>query len=299
MFAIVAAALLAAIESLADAGHWKRARAKAEEARLAESNDARALWLASRVKLAFSELDEAAKLAERAAALDPKNAGYQLQIAEVWGTVAHRAPVWRQLGPGRRCKKAMDAAFALDPRHVENLFILMQYYQRAPGFMGGDKKRAAEIPARIREVDAARGWMAEAKLAEIRKDAAGQESALRRAVEANVRHYGARIELAAHLLRRGDAKSAAEQARTAAGIHPDRVEAYQILARALDPGPALEAVLAEAAVRVPDDLSPFYEAARRVSARRQAWIERYLSQPPEPTAPSHGDARKLLKHAGS
>jgi tetratricopeptide (TPR) repeat protein len=288
--ALVAAALL-----LADGGHWKRARAVVDKLPIAESKDARVAFVASRVKLAYSDLEGASKLAERAAELDPNNADYRHQLAEVFGTIAHRAPVWRQLGPGRRCKKEMDAAFALDPRHVENLFILMQYYQQAPGFMGGDKKRAAAMPEEIRRIDPARGWMAEAKLAELRKDTAAVARSLDKAVEANPRHYGARIELARHRLAAGGWDDVDRHARAARDIHPDRIEAHQLLAQAAARIGGLDAVLAEAEKLVPDDLSPLYYAAKSVGKgpRASAWIARYLQHEPEPTAPTHAEARKL------
>ena len=293
-------ALLLAALALADAGHWKRAQAAVGQLPHVASKDARVAWLASRVKLAFGDLDEAAKLGERAAAIDPSNAEYRYHLAEVFGTIAHRAPIWRQLGPGRRCKREMDAAFALDPKHVENLFILMLYYQQAPGFMGGDKKRAATMPETIRRIDPARGWMAEAKLAAFRKDETAVEAALQRAVESSPRHYAARVELARHHLARGNWRLVDQHARAARDIQLDRIEAHQLLAQSAARIGGLDEILATAEKSIPDDLSPLYFAAASLGKGERAvsLLTRYLQHQPEPTAPTHADARKLLNQYG-
>ncbi len=290
------AADFAEVEALADGGHWKRAKALLESRRAPK--DARWLWLASRVKLAFSELDDAVKLGEKAAALDPRQAEYQYHLAEVHGTIAYRAPIWKQLGPGRRCKKAMDAAYALDPAHVENLFILMQYYQRAPGFLGGDKARAVSLANEIGKIDPARGWLARATLAALSKDAAAREHAIRKAVNTNPGHFRARLEMAALLRGRGAWIEVREHARAAAAIHPGRVEPHGLLAATAVHLGGLDEALSEAAKAVPDDASPLLSAAGELAAQgkdARPLVERYLAQTPEAGAPSHDDARKLLE----
>lgn len=275
-------------EALANAGHWKRARAALGSAMKTPPADARALWMVSRVQLAFGDKDDAAKTGERAAALDPKNAEYQYHLAEVYGTIAHEAPIWRQLGPGRKCKQAMDAAQRLDPSHVENLFILMQYYRRAPGFMGGDRKRAYALAETIRQIHPARGWMAFAVLAELDKDTAGQRAALDDAVKANPSHYGARIALATFLQAQKDWAGVRRQAEEAIRIHPDRGAAHRLRAVAAVHLGGLDAVLADAERSVPDDPSPYLAAAKELGGKSEQvrkLLERYRTQEPEAIFP--------------
>jgi hypothetical protein len=77
------------------------------------------------------------------------------------------------------------------------------------------------------------------------------------------------------------------------------VDAYAILAdvhAAQAHWNDLDAVLANAAREVPDDLAPFYRAASRLIAsgrdlpRAQSYLRTYLSQPPEGNQPSAADA---------
>lgn len=275
-------------EALAKAGHWKRARTALGPSMKAPPEEARTLWLVSRVQLAFGEKDAAVKTGERAAALDPRNSEYQYHLAEVYGTIAHEAPIWRQLGPGRKCKQAMDAAYRLDPAHVENLFILMQYYRRAPGFMGGDRKRANALAETIRQLDPARGWMAAAVLAGLDKDVAGQRSALEKAVEVNPQHYAARIELATFLRSQRDWAGMARHAEEAIRIHPDRGAAHRLRAVAAVHVGGLDEVLTEAERKAPDDLSPYLAAANELDGRSEQarkLLERYRAQEPEAIFP--------------
>lgn len=285
---VMAAVPLNEVQQLADEGHWKRARAALGAAMTQPSRDARTLWLVSRVQLAFGDKEGAARNGELAAALEPANAEYQFQLAEVYGTIAHEAPVWRQLGPGRKCKAAMDNAYRLDPKHTSNLFILMQYYRRAPGFMGGDRKRAYDLAATIREIDPARGWMAAAVLAGLDKDMAGQRSALEKAVEANPRHYGARLALASFLRSQGDWPAMARHAAEAVRIQPGRGAAHRLRAVAAVHQGDLTAVLEEAVRSVPDDTSPFLAAANEMGGKSEEakrLLERYRSQEPEAIFP--------------
>jgi hypothetical protein len=64
----------------------------------------------------------------------------------------------------------------------------------------------------------------------------------------------------------------------------------------------LEACLAESERMHPDDLMPFLGAASELLSRgegltsAEAYLRKYLSQPPEPDRPPHGLARWRLGH---
>src|SRR4051812_12859266 len=79
------------IQDLMDGGHYKRARAAAEAKYKETPNDAETLCLLSRVRQLWGRADEAEKLAEKAVALNPKEARYHFQLAEVVGEKAQKA----------------------------------------------------------------------------------------------------------------------------------------------------------------------------------------------------------------
>jgi tetratricopeptide (TPR) repeat protein len=292
-------------ERLIEAGHWKRARAIVE-ARFREAPaDPLANFLLSQVRNAFGDYDSPLALAEKAVSLEARTAKYHRQVAECLGVMAQHSNMVQQIFLARRFRKEIDTALSLDPHDTQAWRDLMEFYLLAPGIIGGDVHKAAETAARLRAVDPVAGLLAEARLAEFRKQTADAEACLRRAAAAQPPSYRGRVELARFYLssvppRLDDARKPAEEALA---LDPGRVDAYAILAEihaARGQWPELDAVLTAAGKEVPDDSVPFYRAALRLLAtgrdlpRAERYLRTYLAQPPEGNAPSAADARSQL-----
>src|SRR5262245_47063108 len=150
-------------EELIAAGHWKRARAIVE-ARIHESpDDPLANYLLSQIRHAFGEHATPLPLAETAVALDGKVARYHRQLAEALGVTAQHAGAIQQLLLARRFRKQIDLALALDPRDTQALRDLVEFYLIAPSLLGGDTRKAAAMAQRIQAIDAAEGFLAQAR----------------------------------------------------------------------------------------------------------------------------------------
>jgi tetratricopeptide (TPR) repeat protein len=292
-------------EALIEAGHWKKARALAEERIRANPRDAAACFLMSQVRAAFGDRESPLGLAEQAVALDGGVARYHRQLAEALGVTAQHSGILQQLILARRFKKEIDAALALDPRDLQALRDLMEFYVLAPGLVGGDKAKATETAARIAKVDAAEGYAAQASLAESSGERDRVQDLLCRAVEARPRDYKLRISLAEFYLsaERRDLAKAEEQASEAVRIDPGRAAAYAVLARcyaASERWSDLDSTLATAARESPDDLIPYYRAAeillegRGALDRAAACLRTYLSAEPEGNEPTLAEAHWRL-----
>jgi len=296
-------------EDFIEAGHWKRARAIVE-ARLREApDDPLALFLMSQIHFAFGQKDAPMKLAERAVTLAPGEAKFHRQLAEATGVMAQRSNMLQQVFLARKFKKEIDAAIALDPNNVQARRDLIEYYLLAPGLIGGDKKQAHDVAARIARIDAAQGFLAEARLAAFDHDLTRQEAMLRKAVEAGPVKYGVRIALAQFYAKdKVNWDAAAEQAREAVKIDSTRAEGFSIAAAA-DAARArwseLEVILAQAERQVPDDWTPYFRAAEAMNAAGKnltaaaGYLRKYLMQEAEGNEPTHADARGLLKEIAS
>src|SRR5215467_4656941 len=183
-------------ERLIEAGHWKRARTIVE-ARLHEApDDALATFLLSQVRSAFGDRSSPLPLAERAVALDGRTAKYHRQIAEVVGVAAQHAGAFQQLFLARRFRREIDAALSCDPKDIQSLSDLLEFYLLAPGIAGGDSRKAVEVAGQIAAIDAVEGLLARARIAGFQKQLAAREDLLRQAAEAQPPRYKARMALA-------------------------------------------------------------------------------------------------------
>jgi tetratricopeptide (TPR) repeat protein len=293
------------LAALVDAARWRKAQAIAEAALKANPNDADAAYQLSRIRLARGDADGALAPAEKAAALQPKNAAYRTQVALAVGRQAQQASVFRQIGLGRRVKREAEAALALDPNHLGALDLLMNFYLEAPAIIGGDKTQAKAMLAKIKSISPADGLLTDADQAAEAKQFNRVGELYRAAVNANPAHAVARRALTNYLLA-PETRNLAEaetQARELVKIAPDRADSYAALAfaqAALKKLVDLDATLLAAAAKVPENLYPGYRAANGLLAaetdlpRAEKHLRQYLAQAIEIGFPSHAAAHWRL-----
>jgi tetratricopeptide (TPR) repeat protein len=106
----------------------------------------------------------------RSVALEESNAEYHLWLGRAYGSAAMRASVLKQPALARKVKKEFERASQLDPDNLEARFGLIEYYSRAPGVMGGSRKKAEEQAREIRKRSVLEGYRAFGRLAEHGKD---------------------------------------------------------------------------------------------------------------------------------
>ncbi len=292
-------------EALIEAGHWKRARAIVEPRVAANPRDSQSVWLLSRIKLAFGDLDGALVPAQQAVALEDGNSDYHFQLAQVYGEMAARASMFAAAGLARKFKGELDASLARNPKNLDALDALMQYSYQAPGLMGGDKGKARSIADQLVQLSPVHGHLAQAELAREAKDEAKVEESLRQAVKADPKNYEAQTALAGfytHLPRR-NTEEAGKHAREALRLDPGRAKAYSSLATVLAlerRWNELEAVLSASEKAVPDDLAPYFHSTNALLEvgvelqRGEAYVRKYLGQEPEGEEPDRAHAHRLL-----
>ena len=311
-FILLAAALWAGgqtpAEKLIAEGHWKRARAIVEPRYREDPGDPLANFLLSQIRNAFGDRESPPKLAEKAVTLAPHVARFHRQMAEVIGVMAQQANVLRQLLLARRFQREIDVALALDPKDLQALRDLMEFYLLAPGIAGGDLDKARATAARIAAIDPSEGCLAETQLAGYRRETARVEGLLKKAEEAGPGNFRAIETLADYELapEHQNLDLAAQEGREAIARDPSRVTGYSILAEvyaARESWGELDALLGTAEKNVPDDLTPYYRAAGRLLhtdrdiPRAESYLRKYLSQEPEGNQPALAEARAKLAGA--
>ena len=309
-FVILSAGAWAAVDpdpqALMQNGHFKRARDLAEAAYRAHPQDARAAFLLAEARNAFGDYNDALKYAELAVRLDPKNAEYHRELADVYGNIGLKSSVFKQFTLAKKCRAELDAASAMDPKDVENLDAQMTYYLEAPGIVGGDKKKAQAIAEEITRLNPARGYLAQAQIAAAEKgDDSKIERLFQKALEADPHNYLALVRFANFYLmdQHKNYVLAEKLASEAIQVNPDRIAAYCTLVQALVKQNRISdvsGILARAEAAIPDNLAPYIVAGRVMLNQgadlqtAQAYLRKYLTQPPEPGWPPHAGAHWSL-----
>ena len=287
--------------TLIEQGHYKRAEAILAERLKANPNDGRASSEMSKVSEAFRRWDDAIRQAEKAVALDHKSAEFQAALADAVGSKLSVASLgmFEKMSLARRFKREAELALQLDPNNADANEDLMEFNLDAPGLVGGDKKKAAELADRMVRINPVRGYLMKVEFATHEKHTAEVEPLLQQAIAADPKNYFARIQAANFYLSKGGASltQAEEQAKQAIRIDPGRAGGYTALATVyVQQGrwKDLDSLLEDAQREVPDDLAPFYQAAKSILTgnqnqelpRAEKYMRAYLSQPPEGDEPS-------------
>lgn len=167
------------------------------------------------------EQKRATEALEKALAADPGSSEYALWLARAYGRRAETASPFTAPSLANKARQNFERAVQLDPRNLEALTDLMEYYLEAPGFLGGGFDKAQELVERIRAVSAPDGYWAQARLAEKHKQYSTAEDQLRRAIEASPRQVGRFIELAKFLARQGRIQEADQSLARATEVAGD------------------------------------------------------------------------------
>jgi tetratricopeptide (TPR) repeat protein len=292
--------------TLMEHGRLRQAASLAETRLQSKPDDVEALRVLATIRAQQQRFDEATKLAEKAVAAAPNDADAHYALAQVCGTQAQRASIFKQPGLARRFKKEAEAALALDPKHERATEGMIAFYRQAPGIAGGDKKKAAALVDQLVQLNPTSGWLEKADIAIDEKDSTLAESCFRKAVEAK-QEPRAKVALAGWLIQPWRKPDEAERlAREALEAEPWRIGAWAVIATRQAQQkrwPDLDATLAAAEVAVPDNLGPHYQAARVMiveksdPARAEALLRRYLTVEPEIGQPSHAGAHWRLGQA--
>jgi tetratricopeptide (TPR) repeat protein len=216
-----------------------------------------------------SEYKQAAAALEKAVAAEPRNSDYVLWLARTYGRKAETASPFSALGQASKARQYFEKAVDLDPRNLDALSDLMDYYLQAPGIAGGGMEKAERVADMISRVDVAEGQWAQAKVDEKRKQFASAEKHLRRAVELGPQ-AGRHVALARLL---------AKQRR------------YEESDREL----ALAEQMAPSSPRLLYDRAEVYIESRRNLELAKSLLQRYLASEITADDPPKADARKLLR----
>jgi len=216
------------------------------------------------------EYKRATEALEKAVAAEPHNSDYVLWLGRAYGRRAETSNPFSAMGHASKARQYFERAAELNPRNIEALNDLLEYYLEAPGFMGGGMEKARATVARISQADPAEGHWAQSKLDEKHKELASAEEQLRRALELSPNRVGRVIDLARFLARQGRFQESDQHFARAEQMAPDL--------------PKLMYVRADV----------YIKSGRHLDLARDL-LKRYLASTITPEDPPKAEARKLLR----
>lgn len=238
--------------------------------RSASQKDASIYTLMGRDYYMLADYKRATEALDLAIAADPSSAEAFLWDARAYGRRAETSSMFTAAGQASKARQYFERAVQLDPKNVEAMGDLFEYYLEAPGFMGGGMDKARTMMARIAAINPAEGHWAEAKIAEKRKEYGTAEAQLRSAIDAAPQQVGKIVELAKFLAKQGRIQ-----------------EADQSLARA--------DAIAPGAPKLMYARADLYIQTNRNRRQARELLQKYLSSSLTPDDPPRSDAMKLLK----
>ena len=286
-------------EFLMDQGHYKRGRAIVEAAYKANPNDALLAHLLGRAKLMMWDDKGALEYVEKSVRLAPNVADYHALYARLYGRQVDDAPTFAKVALLRHFRKELEVALSIDPNHSGALAMKAIFLWDAPGLLGGDRRKAEELAARITQTPGDKSMLYLARYHRQQKDWGRMEQVLLR-MPRNSMAIAELAYLYCCRLPQPRWKEAEQKAREAIALDPTRGLAYGALGRVLGTEKRwadLDALMTQTESASPDDLAAYYEAgvALRMSGadndRAERYLRHYLSVDAEGDEPEHASAR--------
>jgi Flp pilus assembly protein TadD len=237
-----------------------------------EPKDGPVFFLMGQDHYMSGDFKKATESLEKAVVADPANSDYELWLGRAFGRRAETASPFTAAPHANRARQHFEKAVQLNPRNLEALSDLFEYYLEAPGFMGGGMEKAAGVAVQMASVSPVEGHWAQARLAERHKEFDTAEHHLRVAASMAPEEVGRLIDLARFLSKQGRLQESDQNFKNAEKIAPNSPRL--IYARA----------------------DTYIQQGRNLETARKL-LQRYLRAQLTPDDPSRADAERLLKKA--
>jgi len=197
--------------------------------------DAAALNRQSIESLKQKQAKAAVEFAEQATKADPTKPEYFSQLGIALSARMNEVNFLQMAGLSSKLKKAFEQSVALDPKHVPGLIGLTRFYMNAPEIAGGSLEKAAEIAARIQQLDPFLGALELGNIAN--KDEKYAEALAHYEAAANLKpgHAGVQAGCGRVLVKLGRKDEARARFEAALKLNPELESAKKALAELSQP----------------------------------------------------------------
>lgn len=207
---------------------------------------------------------------QQAVAIEPGDSDHHLWLGRIYGRRAETSSFLTAPGLATKARQSFERAVELNPRNLEALSDLFEYYLEAPGIMGGGVGKAAALAEKVQPLNGSTYHSMLARIAEKHKQFPSAEQQLRMAIAAAPRQVGRVIDLAKFLAKTGRYQESEDAFQRAESIAPNSPEL--LISRA----------------------KVYIKSGRNLESARLLLL-RYLEGPLTPDDPPRREAQDLLK----
>jgi tetratricopeptide (TPR) repeat protein len=237
-------------------------RVDAAVAALQPIKSAEAQELLCKLYASIEARDQAVSACESAVSLSPTNSDYALELARAYGAKADHSGALTGMRMVGRIRGNFEKAVQLNPKSIDALSDLGQFYSEAPGIVGGGADKARGIVTRLQPLSAARSHRLAAMIAAKAKDDATAEAEFKAEIAAS-HSAEAYVDSANYYRSRKQYDRAADNARLAVQADkqhgPDTLDAASILID-LKRNPEAQAALRSYLASPQDDVAAYARA---------------------------------------
>ena len=127
--------------------------------------------------------DEAMTYYERLIKLRPAVANYHYKFGGVCGMIAKESNKFKALGMLGEIRSSFEKAIALDPKHVDARWALIELYLQLPAIVGGSESKAKLYADQLLKISPVDGYLAHGHIEEYFKRYSTAESNYKKAVD--------------------------------------------------------------------------------------------------------------------
>ena len=127
---------------------------------LASNEEKQALMHLAKIQMRAGSPNEALKITKRLVLNYPDDADAHHAYGIANLTMMSEVGVFKLVSITKQARASWDQAVKLDPNHLDGLYALFSYYANAPRIGGGDIEKAAELQARMADLDEGYGKLA-------------------------------------------------------------------------------------------------------------------------------------------
>lgn len=193
---------LAAVNTALQAGEADQALSLLSGLPASDAASADAHNLRCRVYFTLEQFDSAVKECEQAVQLDGQNSNNHMWLGRALGEKAGKASFMSAYGLAKRTREEFEQSTQLNPRNAEALADLGEFYNSAPGVVGGGMGKASGVASQLDKVDPARAHELRARIAESNKDYTTAEREFHAAISASAHPAFQWMTLGSYLRRR-------------------------------------------------------------------------------------------------